>query len=120
MQSAAFETCQQNQTSSKAFQQNQTGAETIQHHQRHIGQHGQGAFQHQFVQSAAAVAHWENQQSIKNMGQDWTSFVAQVKILGMALSHQKGEDEQLETRNLFKRLSLLLVMGNISAVDEIM
>ena len=25
----------------------------------------------------------------------------QIKTLGQALSHQKGEDEQLETRNLF-------------------
>ena len=36
----------------------------------------------------------------------------QIKILGLALSHQKGEDEQLETRNLFQRFSLLLVMKN--------
>ena len=39
---------------------------------------------------------------------------SQIKILGLALSHQEGEDEQLETRNLFQRLSLLLVMGNSS------
>ena len=77
MQSAAFETCQQNQTSAEAFQQNQTRAETFQHHQRH---HGQGAFQHQLVQSAAAAAHWENQQNIKNMEQNWIPGVAQVVI----------------------------------------
>ena len=34
----------------------------------------------------------------------------QIKILGLVLSHQKGEDEQLETRNLFQQLSLLLMM----------
>ena len=77
MQSAAFETCQQNQTSAEAFQQNQTRAETFQHHQRH---HGQGAFQHQLVQSAAAAAHWENQQNIKNMEQNWIPGVVQVVI----------------------------------------
>ena len=38
----------------------------------------------------------------------------QIKILGLALSHQKGEDEQLETLNLFQRLSLLLMRGNNS------
>ena len=40
----------------------------------------------------------------------------QIKIVGLALSqsHQKVEDEQLETRNLFQRLSLLLVMRNSS------
>ena len=80
MQSAAFETCQQNQTSAEAFQQNQTSAEAFQHCQRHHGHHGQGAFQHQLVQSATAAAHWENQQNIKDMEQNWIPHVAQVVI----------------------------------------
>ena len=90
MQSAAFETCQQNQTSTEtfqqnqtsaeAFQQNQTSAEAFQHHQRHRGHHGQGAFQHQLLQSAAAAAHWETQQNIKKMEQNWIPCVAQVVI----------------------------------------
>ena len=42
----------------------------------------------------------------------------QMKILGLALTHQKVEDEQLETRNLFQRLSLLLMMGNISLLSS--
>ena len=70
VQGAAFET----------FQQNQTSAEAFQHHQRHHGHHGQGALQHQLVQSAAAAAHWENQQNIKNMEQNWIPCVAQVVI----------------------------------------
>ena len=80
MQGAAFETCQQNQTSTEAFQQNQASAEAFQHHQRHHGHHGQGALQHQLVQSAAATAHWENQQNIKNMEQNWIPGVVQVVI----------------------------------------
>ena len=83
VQGAAFETCQQNQTSTEAFQQNQTSAEAFQHHQmhhEHHGHHGQGASQHQLVQSAAATAHWENQQNIKNMEQNWIPCVAQVVI----------------------------------------
>ena len=80
MQGAAFETCQQNQTSTEAFQQNQTSAEAFQHHQRQHGHHGQGAFQHQLVQSAAAAAHWENQQNIKNIEQNWIPGVVQVVI----------------------------------------
>ena len=42
----------------------------------------------------------------------------QIKILGLALSHQKIEDEQLESRNLFQKLSLLLVMGNSSTPHQ--
>ena len=78
MQGAAFETFQQNQTSAEAFQQNQTSAEAFQHHQRHRGHHGQGAFQHQLLQSAAAAAHWETQLNIKYMEQNWIPCVAQV------------------------------------------
>ena len=85
VQSAAFETCQQNQASAEAFQQNQTSTEAFQHHQRHHGHHGQGAFQHQLVQSAAAAAHWENQQNIKNMEQNWIPCVAQVVISSFSL-----------------------------------
>ena len=90
VQSASFETCQQNQTSAEAFQQNQTSAEAFQqnqtsaeafqHHRRHHGHHGQGAFQHQLVQSAAAPAHWENLQKITNMEQNWIPGVVQVVI----------------------------------------
>ena len=80
MQGAAYETFQQNQASTEAFQQNQTGAEAFQQNQRHHGHHGQGAFQHQLVQSAAAAAHWENQQNTKKMEQNWTPCVAQVVI----------------------------------------
>ena len=89
MQGSAFETCQQNQTSTEtfqqnqssteAFQQNQTSAEAFQYHQRHRGHHGQGAFQHQLVQSAAAAAHFENQQNIKKMEQNWHGL-AQVVL----------------------------------------
>ena len=68
VQGAAFVTFQQNQTSAEAFQQNQ----------RHRGHHGQGAFQHQLLQSAAAAAHWETQLNIKNMEQNWIPCVAQV------------------------------------------
>ena len=87
VQGAAFETCQQNQTSTEAFQQNQTSAEAFQHHQRHHGHHGQGAFQHQLVQSAAAAAHWENQQNIKNMKQKWIPCVAQVVISSFSFGY---------------------------------
>ena len=38
--------------------------------------------------------------------------VEQLKKLGSALAHQRGEDEQLEVRHLFQRLSLLLMKGN--------
>ena len=38
--------------------------------------------------------------------------VEQVKKLGSALARQRGEDEQLEVRHLFQRLSLLLQKGN--------
>ena len=41
-----------------------------------------------------------------------------IKIWGLALSHQKGEDEQLETHDLFKWLSLLLMMGNSSLLID--
>ena len=93
----AFETCQQNQTrteafqqtqtSAEAFQQNQTSAEAFRHYQRHHGHHGQGAFQHQLVQSAAAAAHWENQQNIKNMEQNWIPCVAQVVISSFSFGY---------------------------------
>ena len=86
VQSVAFETCQQNQTSAEAFQQNQTSVQAFQHHQRHLGHHGQGAFQHQLVQSAAAAAHWENQQN-KNMEQNWIPCVAQVVISSFSFGY---------------------------------
>ena len=38
--------------------------------------------------------------------------VEQLKKLGSALARQRGEDEQLEVRHLFQRLSLLLMKGN--------
>ena len=38
--------------------------------------------------------------------------VQQVKKLGTVLARQRGEDEQVEVRHLFQRLSLLLVRGN--------
>ena len=41
-----------------------------------------------------------------------TAAVEQVKKLGSALARQRGEDEQLEVRHLFQRLSLLLQKGN--------
>ena len=87
MQSAAFEAFQQNQTSTEAFQQNQTSAEAFQYHQRHHGHHGQGAFQHQLVQSATTGAHWENQPNIKNMEQNWIPCVAQVVISSFSLGY---------------------------------
>ena len=39
-------------------------------------------------------------------------MVEQVKKLGATLARHRGEDEQLETRHLFQRLSLLLMRGN--------
>jgi len=87
VQGAAFETFQQNQTSAEAFQQNQTSAEAFQHHQRHRGHHGQGAFQHQLLQSAAAAAHWETQLNIKNMEQNWIPCVAQSTHVAPVASH---------------------------------
>ena len=107
VQSAAFETCQHNQTNAEAFQNHQTiaeafqqnqtiaealqqhqiSAEAFQHHQRHHGHHGQGAFQHQLVQSATAAAHWENQQNIKNMEQNWIPCVAQVVISSFSFGY---------------------------------
>ena len=39
-------------------------------------------------------------------------MVEQVEKLGSTLVRHRGEDEQLETRHLFQRLSLLLVRGN--------
>ena len=50
---------------------------------------------------------------------DLHTVANQIKILGLALSHQKGKDEQLKTRNLFQQLSLLLVMGNSSLIISI-
>ena len=41
-----------------------------------------------------------------------TAAVEQVKKLGSALARQRGEDEQLEVRHLFQRISLLLQKGN--------
>ena len=38
--------------------------------------------------------------------------VQQVKKLGTVLARQRGEDEQVEVRHLFQRLSLLLMRGN--------
>ena len=87
VQGAAFVTFQQNQTSAEAFQQNQTSAEAFQHHQRHRGHHGQGAFQHQLLQSAAAAAHWETQLNIKNMEQNWIPCVAQVVISSFSFGY---------------------------------
>ena len=36
----------------------------------------------------------------------------QIKKLGAVLARHKGEDEQVEVRHLFQRLSLLLMRGN--------
>ena len=87
VQGAAFETFQQNQTSAEAFQQNQTSAEAFQHHQRHRGHHGQGAFQHQLLQSAAAAAHWETQLNIENMEQNWIPCVAVAQVVTSSFSY---------------------------------
>ena len=38
--------------------------------------------------------------------------VQQIKKLGAVLARHKGEDEQVEVRHLFQRLSLLLMRGN--------
>ena len=43
----------------------------------------------------------------------WHKVAAQhIKKLGAVLARQKGEDEQVEVRHLFQRLSLLLMWGN--------
>ena len=36
----------------------------------------------------------------------------QIKKLGAVLARHRGEDEQVEVRHLFQRLSLLLMRGN--------
>ena len=40
--------------------------------------------------------------------------VEQIKKLGAVLARHRGEDEQIEVRHLFQRLSLLLMRGNAS------
>ena len=47
---------------------------------------------------------------------DLTTSCPQIKKLGTALARLRGEDEQVEGRNLRQRLSVLLLMmrGNVS------
>ena len=40
--------------------------------------------------------------------------VQQIKKLGAVLARHRGEEEQIEVRHLFQRLSLLLMRGNAS------
>ena len=40
--------------------------------------------------------------------------VEQIKKLGAVLARHRGEDEQIEVRHLFQRLSLLLMRSNAS------
>ena len=42
--------------------------------------------------------------------------VEQIKKLGAVLARHRGEDEQIEVRHLFQRLSLLLMRGNASLI----
>ena len=50
--------------------------------------------------------------AVDTMGRWHAVAIDQVKKLGSALARQRGEDESLEVRHLFQRLSLLLMKGN--------
>ena len=52
---------------------------------------------------------WQNHQTKQN---HQISQNPQIHQLGSTPARHRGEEEQLETRNLFQRLSLLLMRGN--------